>query len=473
MENKICGHCGNEVPANSRFCNHCGAPMPQMAKCPYCGGEMPIESRFCPLCGRQVAAPEEPKPEPKPQVNDSQGWDFNKEDEEAYSPKPSGAGVVPLGSAAYAYDDEPQPKRRNNGPLVAAIITALILIVLGVLFFKGRADANTADVDTVEVPISADEAREILRNTLNSENRLGDLANVAFAIEVNPNKAGDKQIAGVSYYSSTTNRSFFKVYTITHDSLTSTWRVTYELNRTVDKHWLTFKPEEVLGENAQMPQHITEIKGKDYMFFAYGAMPQADTPEGEVVMCLYDAQTSELVSVPFKGEIVQRDGKQLVYGKADNIRRSAETEFLVNQAQTAALIYHPTPEELELEKAENATRRWAVENVDNITALSEGGMDVRMNISVYDKPIFSLGDTEDGARIENENLIIVADDKGAVFGFSKTKRRYFVVYAPAEPATLRSSVHFTDDGMVYVAAGKLEFVFNPRNCNASAVSVLE
>ncbi|MGN0213404.1 MAG: zinc ribbon domain-containing protein [Muribaculaceae bacterium] len=468
MENRICGHCGKEVPANSRFCNHCGAPMPQPVVCAYCGGEIPAQSRFCPLCGRQLPAAE---PDVPVQTNnDSQGWDFNKEDEEEQKVKASGMGVTAPSSA---YTDEPVPKRRNNGPLVAAIITALILIVLGYFFFQGRADADRADVDTVEVPISADEAREILRNTLNSENRLGDLANVAFAIAVNPSKTGEKQIAGVSYYSSSSNRSFFKVYTITQDSLTSTWRVTYELNRTVDKHWLTFKPEDVMGENAEMPQHVTEIRGKDYMFFAYGAMPQVGETEGEVVMCLYDAQTSELIAVPFKGEIVQRDGKQLVYGKAENLRRSAETEYLVNQSQTAALIYHPTPEELELEKAENATRKWAVENVDNITALSEGGMDVRMFISVYDKPIFSLGDTEDGARIENENLIIVADDKGAVFGFSKTKRRYFVVYAPAEPTMSRSSVHFTDDGMVYVSAGALEFVFNPRNCTASAVSSLE
>ena len=32
---------------------------------------------------------------------------------------------------------------------------------------------------------------------------------------------------------------------------------------------------------------------------------------------------------------------------------------------------------------------------------------------------------------------------------------------------------FTDDGMVYVAASALEFVFNPRNCTASALTTLE
>ena len=468
MENRICEHCGSEVPANSRFCNHCGAPMPQPAVCPYCGGQIPAQSRFCPLCGRQLSAPQPPAPK-EPSRNDSQGWDFNKEEEQQQQVPPSS-----VSTCATAYDsDEPAPKRRNNGPLVAAIITALILGVLGFFFFQGRSEANTTEVDTVEVPISADEARDILRSTLNSENRLGDLANVAFALEVNANKTGERQIAGVTYYSSTSNRSFFKVYTITRDSLTATWRVTYELNRTVDKHWLNFNPEQVMGEAQQMPLHVTDIKGKDYLFFAYGAMPQAGEAEGEVVMCLYEAQTSDFVAVPFKGEIVQRDGKQLVYGKADNVRRSAETEYLVNQAQAAALIYHPTPEELELEKAENAARRWAVENADNVTALKEGGTDVRMSISVYDKPIFAMSDTEDGARIENENLIIVADDKGAVFGFSKTKRRYFVVYAPSQGAASRSTVRFTDDGMVYVAASALEFVFNPRNCTASALTTLE
>lgn len=470
MENRICEHCGNEVPADSRFCNHCGSPMPQPAVCPYCGEPIPANSRFCPLCGRQLAAQQAAAPAASVR-NDSQGWDFNKEEEEQQ--RASAQATPAPSSRSAAYDYEPEPKRRSRGPLVAAIITALILIVLGFFFFQGRSEANKTEVDTVEVPISADEAREILRNTLNSENRLGDLANVAFALEVNPSKTGERQIAGVTYYSSTTNRSFFKVYTITRDSLTATWRVTYELNRTVDKHWLTFKPEEVMGEAHPMPLHLTDIKGKDYLFFAYGALPQAGETEGEVVMCLYEAQTSDFIAVPFKGEIVQRDGKQLVYGKADNIRRSAETEYLVNQSQAAALIYHPTPEELELEKAENAARRWAVENADNVTALREGGTDVRMSISVYDKPIFSMSDTESGARIENENLIIVADDKGAVYGFSKTKRCYFVVYAPSQQGASRSAVHFTDDGMVYVSAQALEFVFNPRNCTASALTALE
>ena len=166
--------------------------------------------------------------------------------------------------------------------------------------------------------------------------------------------------------------------------------------------------------------------------------------------------------------MVQRDGRQLVYGKAGDLRRTPEAEFLVAQAESAALIYHPTEEDLELEKAENATRKWLVENADNVTALECGENDVIMNITVYDKPIFSLGDSEEGARIEDDNLIVVADDKGAVYGFSKTKRRYFVLYAPKQ-ATKRSAIRFTSDGSVVVSAASLQFVLNPRTCAASQV----
>ena len=468
MGNRICSHCGKEVPEGSHFCNQCGMPISQEVKCPFCGEEIPAESRFCPKCGRPlaVAKPAESEEPKATRKNDSLGIDFNEEEETQSQP----VATPPAVSSQYneAYDEEEEVKHRNYGPIIAAIVTALILCGVGFYFFQGRSDAAATDVDTVEVPLSPEDAVEILRTTLNKENRLGDLANVAFALEMNPGKNGEKQIAGVTYYSSTTNRSFYKVYTITRDSLTDAWRITYELNRTVDQHWLNFNASEVVGEGQEMPQHITSIAGKDYLYFAYGALPQGANQEGEVVLCLYEAQTGNLVNVTYAGEMVQRDGRQLVYGKAGDLRRTPEAEFLVAQAESAALIYHPTEEDLELEKAENATRKWLVENADNVTALKCGENDVIMNITVYDKPIFSLGDSEEGARIEDDNLIVVADDKGAVYGFSKTKRRYFVLYAPKQ-ATKRSAIRFTSDGSVVVSAASLQFVLNPRTCAASQV----
>lgn len=474
MGNMICQHCGSEVPEGARFCNNCGAQMPQVVKCPYCGSVIPAGSKFCMRCGRMIAAaPNAEQSTPAAQANDSQGWDFNKEEEQQQQQEQRVVAPQPTPAYSSAYDeaDEERP-RRSRGPLIAAIITAVILIVAGFFFFDGRGTASTSDVDTVDVPISPNEAADILRSTLNRENRLGDLAEVAFALEVNPNKGGEKQIAGVTYYSSSSNRSFYKVYTITCDSLTSVWRITYELNRTVDKHWLNFKADEVMGEGQEMPQHVTTIGDKDYLFFAFGAMPQTGGQEGSVTLCLYEAQTSDFITVEYKGEMVSHDGKQLVYGKADSVRRSAETEFLVAQAETASLIYHPTPEELEMEKAENAARKWAMDNEENVKALQNDESNVKMNITVYDKPIFSLTDSESGSRIENDNLIVVADDKGVVYGFSKTKRRYFVMYAPQQ-ASSRSSIQFTADGSVVIGASAVHFVFDPHNCNASAVSSLE
>ncbi len=496
MTNRICEQCGNELPAGARFCAQCGTAVPVVSRCPHCNSETPAAGKFCIACGHPLAAaPASPvvpaAPAPEQPRTDSQGWDFNREEEEAEAEKARRAAeaeaqarlqaaqaeaqarqqAAQAQQAGYssAYYDEPEKKRRNNGPLIAAIITALILAVAGFFFFNGRSNAQASDVDTIEVPISTDEAAEILRATLNKENRLGDLASVAFAIEVNANKAGEKQIAGVTYYSSLSNRSFYKVYTITRDSLTENWRITYELNRTVDKYLLNFKADEVVGEGNEMPQHVTTIGDKDYMFFAFGALPQTGSQQGKVVMCLYEAQTSDFITVAYEGDMVERDGRKLVYGKAENVRRSAETEFLVAQAETAALIYHPTEEELELEKAENANRRWWRDNADNVVKLIAGEGDVKLTVTVYDKPIFSIGDTEDGSRIENDNLIVVADDKGAVYGFSKTKRRYFVVYAPKQESG-RSSVQFTADGALAVKASAVSFVLDPRTCLASPLS---
>ncbi|MGM9804320.1 MAG: zinc-ribbon domain-containing protein [Muribaculaceae bacterium] len=466
MGNIVCKNCGKEVAEGSRFCNHCGAAMPQAMHCPYCQAVIPQGSHFCPECGRQIATPiPAPKPAVTPSQTNEEGWDFNKEDEEQEE-------QASQNSTNYNYD---LPERRNHsaGPIVAAVVTALILVVAGYFFFKHRYDTTTTVVENVDVPISNEEAVEILRNTLNNENRLGDLANVAFAVEVAPDKNGHKQIAGVSYYSSTNTRSFYKVFTITHDSITATWRVTYELNRSVENRQLTFDATEVMGSANKMPQLVTHIDGRNYVFFAYGALPQLNCNTGEVVMALYNPQNSELQTLTYAGELVQRDGHKMVYGKEPNMQPTPENQFMAQQAQEAALIYHPTSEELELEKAENATKRWAVENQDNVMALRGGAIDVRMTVPVYDKPIFALTATEGGVSIEDDNLIILADAAGAVFGFSKTKRIYFVVYAPAEPQA-RADIEFTHDGLIDVKAdSNLEFVFNPRTCCASAVTSLE
>ena len=54
-------------------------------------------------------------------------------------------------------------------------------------------------------------------------------------------------------------------------------------------------------------------------------------------------------------------------------------------------------------------------------------------------------------------------------GYSKTKKRYFVIYAPRSEQA-RASVRFADNETVIVETDEINFSFNPHNITASAIN---
>ena len=122
-------------------------------------------------------------------------------------------------------------------------------------------------------------------------------------------------------------------------------------------------------------------------------------------------------------------------------------------------IYFPTEEELkaeqeakekaEEEKAlsgpENAGAKWKHDNGESLTSL-KGGEEVKMKAASYDKPIFNLKDMH--KKIESESYIVFSDKKGAVYGFNKNSRKYFVIYTPSAGESSPSEIGFGDDNRV-------------------------
>ena len=64
---------------------------------------------------------------------------------------------------------------------------------------------------------------------------------------------------------------------------------------------------------------------------------------------------------------------------------------------------------------------------------------------------------------------VVTNNQNAKMGNSKTKKRYFVIYA-TDSAQPRASVRFSDNETVIVETEKLNFSFNPHNVTASAIN---
>lgn len=474
-----CSNCGNEIPVNSKFCNHCGAQIAQSITCPDCGHIAPVGSRFCPECGHSftIPAPKIDFHDHNEQNDDSLGWNFNDDeadDNAAPAPMPSLPEIRPDEPQRQApreeFEPEPKPRRRSYGHIWAAILTVIILGVAAYVYLAAtdtirlRHAVTEIEQTEVELNLSPAEAAEVLRNTLGSES----LNDVAFARQVEKSPEGLYQIAGLTYFTSPNGNSQLTAYTLSLDSVSQKWSVSRHATRKAQHYILCTDANTIFGSGKNIPCHVNSIQGKDYIFFAYALLPKPGSADASVILALYNVNTADIISMDYVGKAVERNGATVVMCQPINERHSPEAEFLQAQAQNANLIYLPTEADLANENASQAISRWLGQNKQSIDLVADGGIDVRLNIATYEMPLFVAEDAN-LTRIENQNLIIVATKQGAVMGYSKTKKRYFVVYAPRQESS-STQVRFLDDESVQIESEEVNFTFNPRNCTASAIN---
>ena len=468
-----CSNCGNEIPVNSKFCNHCGAQIAQSITCPACGHSAPVGSKFCPECGEPFVIPT-PKitfPPTDAPSNDSLGWDFNDDEAENAAPAPALPEIVtptPQDDADTQID-EPAPKhRRSYGHIWAAVFTIIILAVAAYIYLAATDTIRSRHAVTEieeELAIAPDEAAQILRNTLGSES----LNDVAFARQVDPSPEGLYQIAGLTCFTTPSGNSQLTAYTLERDSVEHKWAVSRHATRKAQHYILCTDYSVIFGKDKSAPVRVTSIPGKDYLFFAYALLPKNNGSDASVILALYNVNTADIISIDFAGKAIDRDGKTVVMCQPINQRHSPEAELLMQIAQDAELIYQPSEAEMAEQNAADAINLWLQRNRQTIEAVSNGSIEVRLNIDTYDTPLFASGADSDFLRIENAKMIVVANNRGAVLGYSKTKKRYFVIYAPRSEQA-RASVRFADNETVIVETDEINFSFNPHNITASAIN---
>ena len=471
-----CPKCGNQAPEGSAFCNQCGTPLNLEISCPACGESIPANSVFCPKCGKMVrndmaeepvqdisaAAPVATEAAP---VSAAPAASHSQQHREWKEPVP--VPPVDHDDEDDDEDDDDEPRSNFNRNLLIGVLAAVLLIG-GLMLMRQCGDGGNpvepvpTDSTSVQAATPATgEAITIFTDELNRNNLMGDGASAGAAVRFPGNGADvPDRIAGVTYLSNSTSRSFFKVYTLTRSG--SIWNVEPAPPKYLNGRTISMDNNSLIADINQVPRAV-KVNGNDCIYFAY-LNPPVGSSGGEgsnsrVSLCLYDINNKKFTTLDYDGPVKTKDGRQYIYGKPLQTVNSPELRFLQQEAASIKKIYFPTEEELkaeqeakekaEEEKAlsgpENAGAKWTHDNGESLTSL-KGGEEVRMKAASYDKPIFNLKDMS--KKIESDAYIVFADNKGAVYGFNKNSRKYFVIYTPSGGQGSPADIGFGDDNRI-------------------------
>lgn len=470
-----CPKCGNNVPDGSAFCNQCGTPLNSDIQCPSCNSSIPANSVFCPVCGKMVR-------------NDmAEGETFNQQQarlrREAEVQAARQQQQQPDPWKQPQTDDEATevaaaPKSTYNRNVLIGIgiivgIIALLLIMRTCNSSNDRAIQEAMADTTAMTMIDGQDPLALFNSEMGRSSYMGDGANTAFAVAFPQQNEVPGYVMGVTYQSNPSSRSFFKIYKLTQNG--SAWVVEPVHTQYVNGRSINFDNASLIASPEQTPRAV-KVDGKDYLYFAYMNMPQGAHvgSTGRVSLCLYDAAAHKLTTLDYDGIIkIREDGRQYVYGKPLQSINSTETRFLQQEAQSIKVIYFPTQEELDAEKEEqeeaeeeaslegpeNAGAKWSHDNAGKIASV-KGGEEVSMRAQSYDSPIFKMENKN--KKIENADYIVFSDNKGAVYGFNKSSRKYFVIYTPSNGSAAPSEIGFADseNSILNLRTGEGRFQYN-------------
>lgn len=472
-----CQHCGHEVPEGSVFCNRCGYRMSNDMACPHCGRQIPSSSVFCPLCGRAVedntqstSSPSATAPASQPR---QQGPTYNQQRAAAQGPQQSNAWRRSASAAPPVQPDDDDDdddtgggSNFNRNLIIGIVALALIIGLLSALRhcnsqendrMEARADSLALQAESSQDPMAVFTA-ELSRNNFNEDRAYTGCA-VRFS-STDPDTP--ERIVGVTYKDDV-DRPFIKVYNLTRDG--AQWKT--ELGQT--KY---FDGRNIIMDNSSLivdPMNgarAVSVDGKQCLYFAFlnhlkGA---GEGNNGRVTLCLYDPEGKKLTTLTYDGTIRSRnDGRQYVYCRGPlESTNSSERRFLQQEAASIGAIHVATQDEIDaeeeakakeeeekaLEGEENADAKWEHDNAENMDKIKEGE-EVKMNPTQYDKPIFNMKDIKD--KIENDRFLVFlvnGDKKGAVYGFNKSTRKYFVIHSGKYNAA--TGISFGSDGSLNI-----------------------
>lgn len=385
-------------------------------ECPRCHKKIPDNSVFCPLCGSLARNDMEPEQQVRavPKVKGESSKKSSKNNSNNY---------------------EKEVRRRKM--LVWGLIGLfIILFAVDSIFFSKDSIVGDNTTDSATETTGLDEL-VIFKRTLQDHGLMSDEAIAAYALHVGGGTStGVERIAGVTWNNNTNHHTaFFKVYSLERKE-GGQWTIVGDPKKEFfNDAEINFNQKSLLADNSLVPQSI-DIEGKHYFLFAYLLTPQGESNANRsVTIGLLNVDTREMKLFNFEGSTRERGGKELIYSRPLSDNRSAEARYVQEVAQRIGIIYIPTAEELEAERAaleeaalnepDRADDKWSADNEDAMESLSLGD-EVKMKPKTYDEPIFNIKEAK--RTINNSLYTVVLDNSGKVYGFNKSTRKYFVVY---------------------------------------------
>ena len=146
------------------------------------------------------------------------------------------------------------------------------------------------------------------------------------------------RIAGVTYLSNSTSRSFFKVYTLTRSG--SIWNVEPAPPKYLNGRTISMDNNSLIADINQVPRAV-KVNGNDCIYFAY-LNPPVGSSGGEgsnsrVSLCLYDINNKKFTTLDYDGPVKTKDGRQYIYGKPLQTVNSPELRFLQQEAASPSI----------------------------------------------------------------------------------------------------------------------------------------
>jgi hypothetical protein len=213
------------------------------------------------------------------------------------------------------------------------------------------------------------------------------------------------------------------------------------------------------------------VAGRNYIFFVVKDNPMGNGAGnlGTLHFSLYEPVKHTITALEFSGEDTDRDQVKGNFLNVDEIQSKNQTllAFLEAEAAASPLIYRATPQDLDLDAAQNFEQRWTV---DNDFDLNDDIGERVLNLRMYSENLFRLARGSVNTDVQSDHYRVVTYFRGSVIAFDKRKQVYFPVLVDRCAHICGYNAEFISGDEVHLEAAEMQNSGFRVNLDAKTIS---